>query len=758
MSTLTPTETPVAVLRDTAVVRHFRTGTPEGFLPAVNTDLGLRLDVKTFQRLQKYFQNTALRDPTIGELRLLDALHQSGLYSPARIAVGELTTESGAIAQIWADMMAKHGGLHGVGTQMPNDQVPTPPCTLADALALTGRYLCRAGARAEEDTVLLSSPRQEAVAAAEGYVPVARVTLGEEARSVWRKQTAAIQGPPSHTGDFILYLPATGLHKICALLAAEDGHPVSGEIRAVAEKSLLLTILELCPAADLYASRLPDGNGEPNRLPLETLCALPPVGPDGTCGYLLRVPLKQVQTVNQTLKELGLSAIVCGQVRTGGNSVIYLRDPATNRDMAAATLPSALLRSAAGIGLYSMTPASSAEDLPACQSHLSMARFPSSVYAENGLTPDGRETVALTLHEGRILRIPECDLLMTAVKASIPHARNGFRLAADTISAAASTLADLSVPVNCIRLTVTLTASTTQSLTDGTALAAICGVYCAAAQLELPVEDPVITTVPAETPMQITVTAWAKDAETCAEMTAMGDDRQWHTTEQAIPAGKDSVGYLLPVLRRSYEDSLKALSSALNRNRRARCLIHPLAMNVQETETADVPRYSLNEDSVRKLCEQLLNWNVPVISMSAADTRLLLSEPAVREALERVMNFGYSVLVLGESCRVFAEWGYLPPALRELRTLTDSPASAMVTYSLPIEPATRLLRTEPLTPADTLSALSLPRVLTLHLPDGTQIPDGFIGGEGRVLGLLNGLDTAVLPCLQALRFRLPSSK
>ena len=144
--------------------------------------------------------------------------------------------------------------------------------------------------------------------------------------------------------------------------------------------------------------------------------------------------------------------------------------------------------------------------------------------------------------------------------------------------------------------------------------------------------------------------------------------------------------------------------------------------------------------------------------MSEADTRLLLSEPAVREALERVMNFGYSVLVLGESCRVFAEWGYLPPALRELRTLTDSPASAMVTYSLPIEPATRLLRTEPLTPADTLSALSLPRVLTLHLPDGTQIPDGFIGGEGRVLGLLNGLDTAVLPCLQALRFRLPSSK
>lgn len=116
------------------------------------------------------------------------------------------------------------------------------------------------------------------------------------------------------------------------------------------------------------------------------------------------------------------------------------------------------------------------------------------------------------------------------------------------------------------------------------------------------------------------------------------------------------------------------------------------------------------------------------------------------------------MLVLGESCQVFAEWGYLPSALRELRAATDRPASAMVTYSLPAEPAVRLLRRDLLVPANLQAALSEPHILTLHLPDGTQIPDGLIGRGGCVLGLLNGLDTAVLPCLQDLRFRLPSSK
>ncbi len=761
MSTLTPTPHPASPPRDTAMVRHFRTAAPDEFLPVVNADLGLRLDAKTFLRLQGYFKNTALRDPGVGELRLLDALHRSGLHAPTRIAVGELTTESEAIAQTWADMMAKHGALHGVGERRPHEKVSSPPCTLMDALSLTGRYLYRAGLRDEEDTVLLSAPWQEPIAASEGYVPVARVAVSDRARTVWTRKAPPLEGIPPHTGDFILYLPAMGLHRAQALVAseAERSRPILGEIRAVAQKSLLLTVLELAPAVDLYASRLlRENESDPGRLPLAELCSLPTVEADGICGYLLRVPLKQVQTVNLSLKELGLSAMVLGQVRTGRNSVIYLRDPESNRDTAVATLPTELMRAAAGIGLYSMNPTSSAEDPDtSCQNLPPLARFPSAVHAENGLTPDGHETVALTLHEGSILRIPEADLLMTAVTATVSHTHDAFKISADTVASAANLLGDFFVPSEHIRLSVELKIASPQILTDGTALAAICGVYCAAAQLGVPVEDSIITTAPPAVPLQITVTAWAQDTETCAEFAAVSaDDRQWHTTGQDQPAGKESVGYLLPVLRRSYEDSLKALSAAFNRNRRARCLILPLAMKVTETEDPDRPDYSLDRDSVAQLAEQLLNWNIPVISMSYADTRLLLSEPAVREALERRMDMGYSVLVLGESCRVFAEWGFLPHSLLELRSLADPPTAATVTYSIPAEPAVRLLRTPPLVPASLENASAEPHILTLRLPDGTQIPDGFMGRGGRVLGLLNGLDTAVLPCLQALRFHLPS--
>ena len=759
MSTLPPTPHPAAPPRDTAIVRHFRTATPDEFLPVVNADLGLRLDAKTFLRLQTYFKNTALRDPSVGELRLLDALHRNGLHTPSRIAVGELTTQSEAIAQTWADMMAKHSALHGVGARLAHEKVSTPPCTLSDALSLTGRYLYRAGLRAEENTVLLSAPWQEPIAAAEGYVPMARVAVGDRTRTVWTRTISPLAGIPPHTGDFILYLPALGLHRAQALVAAEAerSSPVLGEMRAVAQKSLLMTVLDLCPAADLYVSRLLRKNeDDPDRLPLTELCSFPTVEADGTCGYLLRVPLKQVQTVNRSLKELGVSAIVFGQVRTGGNSVIYLRDPESNRDAAAVTLPSALLRATAGIGLYSMSLTSSAEDPDASSQSLPpLARFPSAVHTENGLTPDGHEAVALTLHEGRLLQIPESNLLMTAVTASVSHAHDAFKISADAVSSAANLLGDFFVPSDRIRLSVDLTVTSPRSLTDGTALAAICGVYCASAQLGVPVEDPVITTAPLAVPLQITVTAWALDSETCAEIAAVSaDDRQWHTTGQNQSAGKESVGYLLPVLRRSYEDSLMALSAAFNRNRQARCLIRPLAMHVTETDNPDQPLYTLDPSSVQQLCEQLLNWNIPVISMSQADTRLLLSEPAVREALERVTDMGYSILVLGESCQVFAEWGFLPSTLLDLRPLSDPPMAATVTYSIPAEPAVRLLRTPPLIPASLPNASAEPHILTLRLPDGTQIPDGFMGRGGCVLGLLNGLDTTVLPCLGRLRFSL----
>ena len=140
-------------LRDSAAVQYFRISPPDIFLGRLNTDLGISLTVAEFLRIQAYFSTTALRDPTVGELRLLDALCRRGGCTPERVAVGELITDSPAVAETWADMMAKHGALNGSSAAYPDEQNRISPCTLSDALNLTGRYLYGVDIRSAESTL-----------------------------------------------------------------------------------------------------------------------------------------------------------------------------------------------------------------------------------------------------------------------------------------------------------------------------------------------------------------------------------------------------------------------------------------------------------------------------------------------------------------------------------------------------------------------------------------------------------------------------
>ncbi len=754
-----------AAPKDDMLVRNLRTSNAKKLLPQLNADLEMQLSEFTYTHIQSLFCNTVRRDPTVGELRLLDALDRHGKDTPARIAVGELTTKSPFIAETWADMMQKHGELHGVGNTLRGNQaVAAPPCTLTDALSLTGHYLERTETRPPKSTVLLSAPWQEAVASAEGYTPVARLLVGDGIQTLWTRTGDPLAVTPSHTGDFILYLPHAELGKIRTLVAGEldKVHPLSGDIRAIAQKSLLLTLLELCPGADLYADRLlanSQGNG---RIPVDILCAYPSVDESGVCDYLLRVPLKQVQGMNNTLKALGITAVICGQVRSNGHTVIHIRDEANKRDIPAADLPSASLISMASVYLHPMSAEQGDGGLPS-PIRPSMTRLPSAVCGQNGLTPNGREAVALTLHEGQILRIPEAGVLVSTHSVSIPRRDTAFSASANAVVAVTDTLAEAGVtPLNMV-VSVSLTAASVDMLTDGTAISAICGIYRVAAERGLPVEDPVITVAPVEGLLALTVTAHAEDKEACDRL-GITNDRQWCTPGH--PVHKESPCFLLPVLRRSYEGSLKALSAALNRDYGAGCVIRPMVMDTTEVEVAvedfadgeenspatrKESRHTLNPDSVKSLCEQFSNWQIPVFSMSEDDTRMLLSEPTVLEALTRLTDLGYSILVLGDSCKPFAEAGLLPAALTKIKPLSTAGTTATVTYTFPADAATRLLRRNLLTPAGRLNEGDK-HLLTLRLSDGTAIPDGFVGRQGKVLGLLNGVDTAVLPCLRGYVF------
>lgn len=731
-----------STIRDTTVVRHFRDGSTEGFLPRLNLDLGMSFSAETFLRLQTYFKTVALRDPTVGELRILNAAEESGLAAPDRIAVGELTTSSPAVAETWADMMEKHGSLHGAFAVSRSAAAATPPCTLTDALALTSRYLYQNRLRTEEDTLLLSSPAQEAVAAASGYTLAVRMLVGDRARTLWVRRGATAEESPCKTGDILLYLPRLAPHQLCRLVEedAKAPTPALGALRAVANASLLSVICELCPAADLYVSRLAEGQST-SVIPVARLCNRPRVDEDGICGFIARVPIKQVQAFNQLLSDHGIASVACGQVRKGGNFVFLIRDREGNRDVPAATLPADLLLAAASPRLYAMKPAATTARI-ADAYRPAVTRYPSVIHAECGLTPDGRESVALTLHEGEVLYLPEASVSATFLTVDIADAGAGYTAAAKTVADAAKTLESYGARPQDIRLTVTLTAASRRLLTDGDALACICGVYCAAAQLALPVEDAVIEEHASEIPLRVTVTAWAKEGSSADSLPTPRDDRQWRTpASPAAPSDSSVPAYVFPVLRRSYEGCLKSLAAALNRDRAVTCSLRPLAMNHTTDEESSEVRYSLHPDSEKKLLELIASPAMPVFSMNEGDTRLLLSHVSICEALRLRVVSGGSILVLGESCKPFAELAFLPAALTQTDSVATDAARATVLYSFPSEPSARLVRTSLLTAP---AAEAAPHVLTLHLPDGTAIPDGFIGCDGKVLGLCNGLDTTVL--------------
>ena len=313
MSTFTYENTS-PVLRDSTVVRHFRVNSPDEYLTRLNLDLGTALTVQDFLRIQVHFTNTAYRDPTVGELRLLDAVTQRNCYTADRIAVSELITQSPAVAETWADMMGKRGALGETIAISRSKKNSPPPCTLLDSLNLTGDYLYKTGMRSSENTVILSSPRQEAVAAAAGYLPIARIKVGGGVRSLWKRRERILEETPCRAGDMIFYVPKLTLQQAQALVAAEADkrRPSIGSIRALADASLLSTILTLCPSVDLHASRLPGAGQNGADIPFSTLCGRASVTADGTCGYVLRVPLRLMQEATQALQAQNISFVACG--------------------------------------------------------------------------------------------------------------------------------------------------------------------------------------------------------------------------------------------------------------------------------------------------------------------------------------------------------------------------------------------------------------------------------------------------------------
>ena len=481
---------------DGVIIRNFGAAQSEA-IDKLNRDFGLTLDLHGFTRLQRLFRDTLKRSPTAGELRLLDALDKAGRGQPDREAVGELYTDSPAIAETWADMMDKHSLLYAAEGRKRVDDRPAPPCTFAEALTLVGRYLHRTGRvlpasdgisaggqKSNNRAAVLSRPWQEAIALAEGYMPVARIETDGIIRSVWVRKGPAPEIIPEKNGDFLVYLRSVPHRAMEALMRTEAGKPRSdlGEIKAVADRSVLDTILSLCEGADLFADRLPIPHHTIHgRLDPAPLCGRPDPRHDGQADYLLRVPLKKVRGLSETLRDLGIAAVTVGQVK--GNGKVTVRIRMENRDVPVAELPTSVLRTFPATGLYRRR----AETVPP-------------------------EESTASIPQATLWRVPEAGLLLTDVTVTVTGAGQGYPAAIRALYAAATPLLALKIPAHSLRLSVILTASDGEQAPGDLTLETLCGLYRAAAENGMAVEDPVFEVKPLqkgeEPSVTLSVAAW----------------------------------------------------------------------------------------------------------------------------------------------------------------------------------------------------------------------------------------------------------
>ena len=233
VATVAPAVAPPAPQPWAIIVRRF-TQAPANAYGQLNKDFGLSLDARSYNRLQTLFRDVLRRDPTVGEILLLDALGRSNKHAPCREGVGELYTDSPAIAETWADMMAKHSELYAAAGLLRKGLRTPPPCTLEDALTLIGRYLHRTGRvspltdnlpfggkNSDGRTAVLCTPAQEAEAIAQGYARVKSLDFGTTTRSLWVRRGGETVETPAANGDFLILLPAPDPNRLVTFLAAE---------------------------------------------------------------------------------------------------------------------------------------------------------------------------------------------------------------------------------------------------------------------------------------------------------------------------------------------------------------------------------------------------------------------------------------------------------------------------------------------------------------------------------------------------------
>ncbi len=576
------------------------------------------------------------------------------------------------------------------------------------------------------------------------------------------------------------------------------------------------------------------------RLPLEKLTKFT-LSDGETADFLLRVPYKRTAPLTDALRTRHIKAVALGQVTATDHLRLFAKSE--GRDSTVVDLPICFIREAIEISLHHTEPnREPAQTMPPCEP-MALLRLPGLTTKDSGLTPEGYELVALSLPRASTLTLTDigpADVAMSlsAAATTVTACGTGFDAAARVLEAATRPLRDAGIRPSDICVAISLdvyedlAAEATSVEYPGTQTTEIlCGLYRVCAENGLLPPDPSIRVLPPTSmgaAVGISIVAWhlgkALEATQDGQWTsghlasasgtsnpntpgtpsptptpirpkprsrrAMRKSHDGEAPSAAPHATAEPPVYLLPVLRRSREASLRTLAVALTYRETADCRICPVPIKTEAVaETTDTPEIIV-PTAAKKLAERMDTASAILLAMSEEDVRLLLADETVRAALERVVAEDRLMVAFGRAAIPLAEMGWLPSSLAHLTTCTTAGLTAEVTHpawekpflldvlkqlidggdeycelshkdrcakameDLSVPPTIRFLRCDLLRPTEDTDREAA--CMQLRLPDGQVIADAYADESGKILAVLNGVDPTLADTIHRMASPWPT--
>ena len=104
-------ENTTSTVYEQAPIADFTTASKE-ILSSMISEWGLSMSLRDLQYCQNQYRMRERRNPTVEELRLLDALYRKRTNKAERLGIRSFYTSDPIVAQTYADIIAKASALH----------------------------------------------------------------------------------------------------------------------------------------------------------------------------------------------------------------------------------------------------------------------------------------------------------------------------------------------------------------------------------------------------------------------------------------------------------------------------------------------------------------------------------------------------------------------------------------------------------------------------------------------------------------------